>query len=92
MFRQVIVDTGILVALIDLRDYHHAWVAQQFTDITPPEAVLSETWFLLQRVKNGRETLLQLLSNGQIEVQFDLQAELSAILTLISQYRLPSLM
>jgi len=67
MQSQVIVDTGILVSLIDQRDRHHAWVSEQLTRITPPlltcEAVVSETWFLLQRVKNGQETLLQLLNN-----------------------------
>lgn len=91
MLRQVIVDTGVLIALIDRRDRHHAWVAQQLTNIAPPlltcEAVLSETWFLLQRAKNGRETLLQLLSNAQIEVQFNLQAELSTVVILLTQYQ-----
>jgi uncharacterized protein len=70
MLHQVIVDTGILVALIDRRDRHHAWVTEQLLQIVPPlltcEAVISETWFLLQRVRNGRATLLQLLDQRQV--------------------------
>jgi predicted nucleic acid-binding protein len=52
MLHQVIVDTGVLVALIDRRDRYHTWVTERLTQIAPPlltcEAVISETWFLLQ--------------------------------------------
>ncbi|MFM2430510.1 MAG: hypothetical protein RLZZ511_1723 [Cyanobacteriota bacterium] len=86
----VIVDTGILVALIDSRDQYHAWVSEQLKQITPPmltcEAVISEAWFLLARVRNGRTTLTQLLEHQQIQVQFNLAAELSSVLKLLKQY------
>jgi uncharacterized protein len=91
MLQQVIVDTGVLVALIDSRDRHHTWVAEQLTQIAPPlltcEAVISEAWFLLQRVRNGRETLLQLLKHRQVEVRFDLAAELTAVVALLDRYQ-----
>ncbi len=91
MLQQVIVDTGILVALIDRRDSQHEWVKDQLTQIVPPlltcEAVISEAWFLLQRVKNGRETLLQLLKYRQVEVHFNLNAELAPVLALLICYR-----
>lgn len=71
MLRQVIVDTGVLVALIDRRDQYHAWVSTQLAEVEPPlltcEAVVSEAWFLLQRVSNGREALLLLLEQGQVK-------------------------
>ncbi|KHG40204.1 MAG: PIN domain-containing protein [Aphanizomenon flos-aquae KM1D3_PB] len=51
MHYQVIVDTGILLALIDRNDVHHTWVKEQLKEISPPlltcEAVISESWFLL---------------------------------------------
>ncbi|MEX0270644.1 type II toxin-antitoxin system VapC family toxin [Leptolyngbyaceae cyanobacterium UHCC 1019] len=91
MLHQVIVDTGILVSLIDRRDRHHTWVIEQLTQISPPlltcEAVISETWFLLQRVTKGRETLLQLLEQQQVTVQFDLNAELPRVITLLTSYQ-----
>jgi predicted nucleic acid-binding protein len=66
MHYEVIVDTGILLALIDRNDSHHTWVTERLKEIAPPlltcEAVISESWFLLQRVKRGREVLLQLLA------------------------------
>jgi uncharacterized protein len=91
MQHQVIVDTGILIALIDRLDQHHTWVANQLTQISPPlltcEAVISEAWFLLQRVRNGRETLLQLLSQRQVIVAFDLSAELETVVALLERYQ-----
>ena len=91
MLNQVIVDTGILVSLIDRSDRHHTWVIEQLTQIAPPlltcEAVFSETWFLLQRVTKGRETLLQLLEQQQVIVQFDLNAELLRVITLLTSYQ-----
>ena len=91
MHNQVIADTGVLIALIDRFDHHHNWVVEQLKQITPPlltcEAVISESWFLLQRVKNGRETLIQLLTQKYVVVQFDLDAELETVLTLLNRYQ-----
>ena len=54
MKSQVIVDTGPLVALLNSRDKHHAWVVQQLGDIQPPmvtcEAVLAEATYLTRAV------------------------------------------
>ncbi|MFN6477936.1 type II toxin-antitoxin system VapC family toxin [Nostoc sp. DedQUE07] len=91
MLHQVIVDTGVLVALIDRRDRYHIWVTEQLTQIAPPlltcEAVISEAWFLLQRVNNGRETLLQLLAQRQVVIQFNLDEELTTVLALLTCYQ-----
>jgi uncharacterized protein len=91
MLRQGIVDTGVLVALIDRRDQYHAWVSTQLAEVEPPlltcEAVVSETWFLLQRVSNGREALLLLLEQGQVKVQFDLDLEMVSVVALMKRYQ-----
>jgi uncharacterized protein len=86
----VIVDTGILVALIDSRDQYHAWVSAQLKQISPPmltcEAVVSEAWFLLARVRNGQATVAQLLERQQVQVEFNLAAELADVLALLHRY------
>jgi uncharacterized protein len=91
MLHGVIVDTGVLVALIDRNDRYHKWVTEQLTQMVPPlltcEAVISETWFLLQRVKNGRETLLQLLKQQQVVIRFELNTEVIAVVALLHQYQ-----
>lgn len=91
MLHQVIVDIGVLVALIDRRDHYHTWVTEQLTQIAPPlltcEAVISETWFLLQRVNNGHKALLQLLEHRQVVIQFDLDVELPDVVALLTRYQ-----
>ena len=42
---------------------------------------------MLQRVKRGREVLLQLLAQKQIIIRFDLDAELVTIMALLSRYQ-----
>lgn len=91
MRQQVLLDTGPLIALIDRRDYHHSWVTTELATIQPPllscEAVLSEAWFLLQRVNNGRETLVGLLKSQQILVAFQFNEEVESITELLTRYR-----
>lgn len=91
MLRQVIVDTGVIVALLDQREPMHAQVTQKLAEIVPPlltcEAVISEAAFLLQRANRGQEGLLVLLRRGQIEVRFSLSTELLAVLDLMERYR-----
>ncbi|MEO0518019.1 MAG: PIN domain-containing protein [Cyanobacteria bacterium P01_A01_bin.116] len=71
MLRQVIVDTSALVASIDQSESHHEWVVQQLEQTEPPlltcEAVISETWFLLGRVRGAREAFLPYLEQGQVK-------------------------
>lgn len=91
MLRQVIVDTGFIVALLDQREPMHDPVTQKLAEIVPPlltcEAVVSEAAFLLQRANRGQEGLLLLLRRGQLEVRFDLSTELLAVLDLMERYR-----
>ena len=91
MLRQVIVDTGILVALIDRQDQYHDWALEQLSSISPPlltcEAVISEAWFLLGRVRNGRKALFLLLEQAQVSIEFDLNAEQVAVIALMRRYQ-----
>ena len=91
MLRRVIVDTGILVALINQRDQYHDWAREQLGKISPPlltcEAVISEAWFLLGRVRNGRNALLLLLEQEQVRVEFDLNAEQVSVFALMRRYQ-----
>lgn len=87
---QILLDTGPLIAFIDRRDHYHSWVTTELATIQPPllscEAVISEAWFLLQRVSNGRETLVELLKSQQILVAFQLNKEVESITELLTRY------
>lgn len=90
MRQQVLLDTGPLIALIDRRDHHHLWITTELATVQPPllscEAVISEAWFLLQRVSNGRETLVGLLNSKQILVPFHFNDEVESITELLTRY------
>jgi len=89
MKQQVIVDTGILVALINKNDRFHHWAIQQFANIQPPlltcEAVISETCFLLRHYQQAN-LLLQWLEKGVLSLPFCLQEEIPALNALLQKY------
>jgi predicted nucleic acid-binding protein len=64
--RTIIADTGPLVAMFNRRDQFHAWAADSVKNIREPlhtcEAVLTEVFFRLSHVPQGRERLLDLLT------------------------------
>ena len=75
----VIVDTGPLVAAIDGGDQWSMGVAEVLKTVQSPmvtcEAVLAETWFLLQRAPGGWETIEKWIQNGVLRITFSLQGE-----------------
>lgn len=86
----VIVDTGPLVAGLRERDRDHAWTRAQLASMSAPlatcEAVLSEAFFLLQRVRGGGERLAALVERGILEIRFDFQDERDSTLRLLRKY------
>ena len=83
MRQRVLADTGPLVALINKRDRHHAWAADQATRLPAPfltcEAVLSEACFLLQHMEGSPSDLLDLVARGVLRPSFDLREEIEPV-------------
>ena len=90
MKSQVIVDTGLLVALLNRRDTHHKWVVQQLADIKPPmltcEAVLAEATYLTRSVPDARVALIEMLGEGFLTISMSLADQHSAILAMVRRY------
>jgi predicted nucleic acid-binding protein len=88
--RQVILDTGPLVALLNRRDTYHQWAKAQFALIEPPlatcEAVISEACFLLRTVHPGPRVVLDLLARGVVHIPFRLADEADPIRQLLQKY------
>lgn len=91
MRRQVLIDTGPLVALINRRDKFHSWITAEWNQIEPPiltcEAVLVEACFLLRNIYSGQEAVISLVNAGIIQVRFRLQEEASRIGELLVRYQ-----
>ncbi len=90
MAKAVLIDTGPLVAALLRRDVYHAWARSHFEASTEPfvtcEAVISECFFLLDRAKEGKESLCALLERGIVVVDYSFTAETTETLGLIRRY------
>lgn len=90
MSRYSLLDTGPLVAYLSQTDKYHGWAKQQFQQLTPPlltcQSVISEACFLTRGIKQGRESILEMLDRDLIRCEFNLNNEAKAIKTLITTY------
>jgi len=81
-----IVDTGFLVALLQVHDAHHAWAMEVAEDIRWPsltcESVLSETAFHI----HSAELPLRMVQQGMLSLAFDLTANLRQLHDLAARY------
>lgn len=88
MARNVLVDTGFLVALLSRRDGNHRWAAAQSQRFPPPwstcEAVLSEAFHLLEA--HGAPALAALLRRRAVLPTFALGEDLERTLKLMEKY------
>jgi predicted nucleic acid-binding protein len=70
MARRVLVDSGPIVALLNRQDRHHDWAKREIGKLYDPlltcEAVLSEVFFLLSRIRGGHSLLIGLLRDGLV--------------------------
>jgi predicted nucleic acid-binding protein len=86
----VIIDTGPLVAFLNGRERHHAWAREQFAHIRPPlltcESVITEACYLVRDLDKGVDSLMKLINEGVVAIQFILANELQAITRLLKKY------
>jgi uncharacterized protein len=90
MAKTVVIDSGAIVAALRRRDQHHAWARAHFQAETEPfvtcEAVLSESFFLLEKAPGGKEALCGLLERAIINVDFSFAEQLAETLRLLRRY------
>lgn len=87
---QVLLDTGVLVALLSKADQFHQWATKTVASMNYPfltcEAVITETCFLLQRDSRSQQAVLSLVDRGAVRIAFCLSNEVNAIGELIACY------
>ena len=91
MKQGVLIDTGPLVAFLNKRDRFHDWTAAQWNQIAAPmltcEAVVSETCFLLSRLKSGSNRVMQLIQRKVLKISFHLEEHIDPVNKLLLKYQ-----
>lgn len=91
MRRQVLLDTGPLVAFFSRRDEFHSWATAAWATIEPPlltcEAVLVEACFLLQTLYPGQAAVISLVNTGVLQISFRLDEEAALISEMLTRYQ-----
>lgn len=81
-----IVDTGFLVALMEVHDSHHTWATEVAEEIKWPaltcESVLSETAFHV----HSSEAPLRMVSDGLLQISFELPRQVEHLRELARRY------
>lgn len=90
MKSQILLDTGVLVALLSKADQFHQWATATVTAANYPlltcEAVITEACFLLQRDSFSQQAVLALINRGAVQIAFCLADQTQAIEALIDRY------
>lgn len=85
-----LLDTGPLVALLNVRDRRHAWATEVFRGLRAPlltcDAVLSEACFLLRAFPAGVDAVMSLVEQGLVDASFRLSPEVPVVRRLLARY------
>ena len=91
MRKKVILDTGVLVAILNKSDRHYNWAVKEWANIAKPvftcEAVIREACFILKDVYGGKDAVIGLVSNGYVEVPFQFRNEVAIVRELMKKYQ-----
>lgn len=91
MIRQVVLDTGPLVAYLREQDIHHQWAVDQLKQMQLPlltcEAVITESCYLLRDHPPAIERIHTYLAEGVVRIAFELAAQRDRVFSLMRSYR-----
>ncbi|MFZ0311058.1 MAG: PIN domain-containing protein [Candidatus Korobacteraceae bacterium] len=89
--KPVLLDTGVVVALLDRSERYHVQCVAVLAEIERPlvtcEAVIAESCYLLRRLTGACETVLDNIAKGAFLVPFQLSPSASAVRSIMRKYR-----
>jgi len=87
---KIIIDTGVVVALLDKSDEHHVWAVSTVRHLQGRflscEAVLTEACYLLRHYPQQQQYVLDYITNGTITLSFRVGSEIERISVLMARY------
>jgi len=89
--KPVLLDTGVIVALLDLSERFHGASAAAVRNLHAPlvtcEAVIAESCYLLRRLAGAPEAVLENVAAGIFQLPFQLSRQAPAVKQILRKYR-----
>jgi len=89
--KPVLLDTGVIVALLDRSETLHRNCAEAVQEIEAPlitcEAVVAESCYLLRKVPGASETVIENVAAGIFQIPFQLSQEAAGVKQILRKYR-----
>jgi len=88
--KPVLLDTGVIVALLDRNERYHAACSATMRGLERPlvtcEAVIAEGCYLLRGLSGAAETILENVARGVFQVPFQLSRSAAAVRSTLRKY------
>jgi predicted nucleic acid-binding protein len=89
--KPVLLDTGVIVALLDRNERYHAACSEAMRGLERPlvtcEAVIAESCYLLRGLSGAAETILENVARGVFQVPFQISRSAAAVRSTLRKYR-----
>jgi len=89
--KPVLLDTGVIIALLDRSENHHSRCSRLLRDIHAPlitcEAVLAESCYLLRNLRGAAEAILDNVVAGIFQIPFYISKDTSNVKRQLRKYR-----
>jgi predicted nucleic acid-binding protein len=89
--KPVLLDTGVIVALLDRSERLHERCAEAVQEIETPlvtcEAVIAESCYLLRNLAGASEAVIENVATGIFQIPFQLSHEAAGVKQVLRKYR-----
>jgi uncharacterized protein len=89
--KPVLLDTGVIVALLDRSERLHERCAEAVQEIEAPlvtcEAVIAESCYLLRNLAGASEAVIENVATGIFQIPFQLSQEAAGVKQVLRKYR-----
>jgi uncharacterized protein len=87
----VLLDTGVIVALLDRSEKFHSLSADAVSSLQAPlitcEAVIAECCYLLRKLSGAPEAVIENVAAGIFQIPFQLSREAGGVKQILRKYR-----
>jgi predicted nucleic acid-binding protein len=89
--KPVLLDTGVIVALLNRSEKHHAQCVSAIQKLDQPlvtcEAVIAESCYLLRELTGAPEAILENIEQGVFQLPFQLSQSANLVRSIMRKYR-----